>query len=75
MKVPWLPVVPACTTKVGAVLSTSLAVSVPPVVIALLVSSTATTALLNTEASSVPLMVTVITWVVPSVVATAMLSV
>ena len=56
LNVPMVPTVPVCATKVAG-LSTSLMVSVPPVVSAALVSSRATTAEDRTAASLVPLMV------------------
>ncbi len=71
-----LPLVPArfvCGTNVCA-LSTSLTVSVPPVVSGALVSARTTVAELTTAASLVPLMVTCTLLVVPSAEATVKLS-
>src|SRR5260221_14784242 len=62
-----------CGTRAGA-LSTSLTVSVPPVVSAALVSVNVVAALESTAASLVPLMVTCTVLVVPSAEATVKLS-
>ncbi|MDT4854005.1 hypothetical protein FQZ97_882910 [compost metagenome] len=61
-------------TKVAG-LSTSLMLSVPPVVSGALVSVRATAVLLNTAASLLPLMVTVTLVVVPSALVTTKVSV
>src|SRR5260221_5307986 len=71
--VPFVPATLVCGTNVCA-LSTSLTVSVPPVVRAALVSARATVAELRTAASLVPLIVTCTLLVVPSAAATVKLS-
>ena len=89
LKSPWLalwPVPGTVTATKAAVLSTSLIVSVPPTVEAVpsgcvpfrTPASSVTAPLMVppiTAASFVPSMLTVMTWVVPSAVATVMLSV
>src|SRR2546426_12829171 len=67
--VPLVPAIFVCGTKVCA-LSTSLTVSVPPVVNGALVSARVTVAELSTAASFVPLIVTCTVLVVPSADAT-----
>ncbi len=72
---PLEPATLVCTAKAFE-LSTSVAVSVPPVDCATLVSVRAAAAVpVMTAASLVPVMVTVTTWVVPSAVATVIESV
>ena len=69
------PAVPACAVNAAA-LSTSVALSVPPVVCTALVSVRLALAVpVITAASLVPVSVTVTTCVVPSAVATVKLSV
>ena len=71
--VPFAPTTLVCGTNVCA-LSTSVTVSVPPVVSAALVSESTTVAELSTAASLVPLIVTCTVLVVPSAEATVKVS-
>ena len=73
LKTPLVPATLVWATKVAA-LSTSVMVSVPPVVSAALVSSSATVALDSTAASLVPLMVTFTEVFVPSAAETVKVS-